>query len=190
MSGLSSTKLLRLSLRRAARSTRNVSTESSASSSSSTTTSTSQSKVDVQPNAKLPDEKMRVLVNLYHQSASFITKENLSKRIDEAFIHRQMKRATALGDETPFRALEVALTQRRAMPRFGESNTATVKTNSKAAQAGEAWSENRPLRELAVMTTLYGVLSRGRPGFDALKDEEARTKRRLAEDRQASEGSS
>ncbi len=190
MSSLSSTKLLRLSLRRAARCTRNASTQASASSPLSTTASTSQSKLNVQPSAKLPDEKMRVLVNLYHQSASFITKENLSQRIDEAFIHRQMKRATALGDETPFRALEVALTQRRAMPRFGESNAATAKTRSKAVEAGEAWSEDRPSRELAVMTTLYGVLSRGRPALDALKDEEMRTKRRLAEDRQAGDGSS
>ncbi|KAI0650055.1 hypothetical protein C8Q79DRAFT_997996 [Trametes meyenii] len=125
---------------------------------------------------------MRVLVNLYHQSATFITKDNLSAQIDEAFIHRPNRRLSQLDAESPFRTLEIDLARRRALPKFGQGNEAIAHSGRKEVRAGEAWSDQRAPRERAVMTTLYGVLARGKPGFDAVKDEEERIKRQLRED--------
>ncbi|KAJ8487490.1 hypothetical protein ONZ51_g4170 [Trametes cubensis] len=170
------TKALRRSLRRATPShARHRSTD--ASSSSATAASSSQSKLDVKPQSTLPDDKMRVLVNLYHQSGSFITKENLSDRIDQAFA--KAKHITVLGPESTLRSLQVQVEQRRANPKFGTSNQATP------YREGELWSDLRPIRERAVLTTLFGMVGRRLPGYDVLKEEEERIKRKLKEAEEA-----
>ncbi|KAH9853728.1 hypothetical protein C2E23DRAFT_867741 [Lenzites betulinus] len=155
MSAIQSTKTLRHSLRRAASSS-----------------------------PKLPDEKLRVLVNLYHQAGTFITKENLSQAIDQAFIDpSRLRSGSQLDTEAPFRHLENELSWRRSMPKFGRANTAVARSNAPQVKSGQMWSEVLEMRELAVMTTLYGVLARGRPGLDAIRDEEERVKRELAEEK-------
>ncbi|KAI0676902.1 hypothetical protein C8Q78DRAFT_1000133 [Trametes maxima] len=178
------TNVLRRSLRRAPSCSRYASSQgaSSPSQSSAAAASTSQTKLDVKPQAPLPDEKLRVLVNLYQQSGTFITKENLSSRIDEAFIDQPDRRFSQLSAESPFRTLEMDLVRRRALPKFGQGNEAIAHSRRREVRAGEAWSDQRSPRERAVMTTLYGVLGRGKPGFEALKDEEERIKRQLRAD--------
>ncbi|KAH9894303.1 hypothetical protein C8Q73DRAFT_665821 [Cubamyces lactineus] len=174
------TRALRRSLRRATPSyARHRSTD--ASSSSTAAASSSQSKLDVKPQSELPDDKMRVLVNLYHQSASFITKENLSERIDQAFA--KPKTLSVLGPESTLRHLQVQVEQRRANPKFGMSNQATP------YHKGELWSDRRPLRERAVLTTLFGMVARRQPGFDVLKEEEERIKQQLKEEEEAQRSS-
>ncbi|KAI9001233.1 hypothetical protein BD414DRAFT_474052 [Trametes punicea] len=174
---------LRRSLQRTASCNRYSSSQASSSSPSTSPSpagpaSSSQQKLDIKPQSKLPDEKMRVLVNLYHQSENFITKENLSKRIDDAFFHPA--KVSILYPEMSLRDLNSDLARRRSLPKFGVSNEAIPH------REGEMWSDNRPVMERAVMTTLYGVVDRNKPGFDALKDEEERIKRRQAQESEES----
>ncbi|KAI0637843.1 hypothetical protein C8Q77DRAFT_394162 [Trametes polyzona] len=175
MSSVPSTRALRHSLRRAASCSRYTTSRPLSTFPApppEVSTNASSSKLDVQPKTKLPDEKMRVLVGLYHQAGTFITKETLSERIDEAFVHRSTNNISQLGAETPFHALETMLQQRRALPKFGERNAALARSDRAGDASGQLWSDWRTPRERAVMTTLYGVLHRARPGLDSLKDKE------------------
>ncbi|KAI0356599.1 hypothetical protein OH77DRAFT_1423537 [Trametes cingulata] len=188
MSSLS-TKALRGSLRRAASCSRYNSSQASSSTPPSATASSSTSKLDVQPKQKLTEEKMRVLVNLYHQSATYITKENLDRRIDEAFIDARRSGVSVLSTETPFHSLQAELAERRALPKFGMGNEASVRMTRKEVEAGQAWSNHRPPRQRAIISTLYGVLDKAKPAYDALMDEQDRIKQQLKADKQGSRSS-
>ncbi|KAL7282146.1 hypothetical protein PYCCODRAFT_876620 [Trametes coccinea BRFM310] len=177
------TKALRRPLRPAASCPRFSSRRAapfSSSALSSSEPSSSQQKLDVKPQSKLPDEKMRVLVQLYHQSDTFITKENLSQKIDKAFIEHKHLSTTTLNAETPFRALEAQVNRRRSLPKFGQTNEAVPYSQ------GDRWSERRSAREMSVKSTLYGVIDPKRPGFDVVKEEKERLERSRRQENQDS----
>nr|VWO97352.1 Acetylornithine/succinyldiaminopimelate aminotransferase (ACOAT) (DapATase) (Succinyldiaminopimelate transferase) (EC (EC [Ganoderma boninense] len=161
------TNSLRSSLRRVASCSRYSSSQ--ASSSLPPSSSSSAQKLDIRPKAELTEDKMRALVDLYHQSARFITKANLDSSIDDAFIHR---RSPLLGprliSEASIGRLETDLYLRRNRPKFGQ----LVRPTERKSQMDEQWSEQRSPREAAVFTTLYGVFNRGRPAYDALMDQQ------------------
>ena len=118
---------------------------------------------------------MRALVDLYHQSESFITKANLSSRIDEAFIHRRQPvfLHQQMPTESSMARLETDLYQRRNRPKFGQMVAPTAhKGQDEQVREGKQWSEQRTGRELAVFSALYGVFGRARPGYDALMDQQ------------------
>ena len=167
MSSSATANALRTLSRRAAPRARFASTQAS---SSSSNTAPSQEKLNVQPKDTLPASKMRVLVDLYHESATFITKENLSTEIDEAFIYRKSKLATA-AQEASFQALASTLVRTRGQAKFGQSSGARTTTNAPPADKNDTWSDRRSLRARAAMSTLYGVYDRKLPGYDALMDE-------------------
>ena len=158
---------LRTSLRRAASCSRFSSTQASPSPSSSS----SKTKLDVQPKTELPPEKMRGLVDLYHESSKFITPANLSDKIDEAFIHRRLN-SDYNSRRIPVRPLTrilYDLKQRQARPKFGQSME--TKPHHAPAKHTTDWSQERSQREWYVMRTLYGVNRPGKPGYEALVDE-------------------
>lgn len=117
---------------------------------------------------------MRALVDLYHQSSTFITKANLSDRIDDAFIRRRKEyRYFMQPVERSMPSLEVDLHQRRNRSKFGQMPSATTrKANDQPQSEAQEWSEQRSVRETAVFSTLYGVYSRAKPAYDALMDEQ------------------
>ncbi len=119
---------------------------------------------------------MRALVDLYHQSSSFITKANLSARIDDAFIRRRQDNVLLMQPvERSMAHLEYDLRQRRDRPKFGEKATPTVhRANDQQVQEGQDWSERRSDRETAVFSTLYGMFTRAKPSYDTLQDERQR----------------
>ena len=145
----------------------------SMSATSSAASSSTEKKLDVEPKDSLPADKMRVLVDLYHESASYITKENLSAAIDNAFIYRPNQRmAGSSAPEQTFPQLQVELAKRRAMPRFAQPPPSRIVPRMNAVSQGYLWSESRSPRQEAAMCALYGVYYRGRPGYDVLMDEE------------------
>ncbi|KAI1792880.1 hypothetical protein LXA43DRAFT_972225 [Ganoderma leucocontextum] len=128
------------------------------------------------PKAELTEDKMRALVELYHQSASFITKANLSAKIDDAFIRRRKDRTNVQPVEWSMARLEEDLHNRRNRPKFGQMLQPTVhKANDQQVLEFQEWSERRSPRETAVFSALYGVHSRAKPGYDALIDEQRGT---------------
>ncbi|TFK93908.1 hypothetical protein K466DRAFT_537194 [Polyporus arcularius HHB13444] len=185
------TQALRTSLRRAA-SCRRYASSSSASAPSSSSSSSSSSKLDIRPKAELPADKMRILVDLYHQSKTFITKENLSDAIDEAFIYAHAQRQT-LHPETPFAALEMDVMHHRRSPKFAPPNNMRAISSSKDASHNKDWdwSHQRGPREAAVMSTLYGVTDgKGEPQYDALVDGYQAVKQEIEKEKSAKGGES
>ena len=90
----------------------------------------------MEPKDSLPADKMRVLVDLYHESASYITKENLSAAIDNAFIYRPNQRmAGSSAPEQTFPQLQVELAKRRAMPRFAQPGQGRARVRVWGAEA-------------------------------------------------------
>jgi hypothetical protein len=116
----------------------------------------------------LPPERMRALIALYHQADSFITRENLSRRIDEAFL--------GLETNPPFVGLQTLSPEelkkrvgtRRVEPLIGmREDVNTWRT------VGKTWSSHVSPRALAVQAALYGTYEGGRelPGLETLEEE-------------------
>ena len=125
----------------------------------------------MQPKDTLPDDKMRALVDLYHDSASYIKKEDLDNVIDEVFV---LKRVHLLpyNPEDSFLHLRKELRKLVNQPKFAQMPApAKHDANSAEVATGDTWSEMRSPRAASVLCTLYGVNQRSRPGYDALKDE-------------------
>ncbi|KAH9943086.1 uncharacterized protein BXZ73DRAFT_74129 [Epithele typhae] len=130
----------------------------------------------------LPDDKMRVLVDLYHDSRTWITRENLSSRIDAAFIHsRRDNPDLTRSPERPLITLAHDLTRMQRQPKFAPP----YEDKGNKSAAATAWSERRSPREEAVLRALYGTHSRGRPTFEALVDEYEGMKKEVEEEKAA-----
>ncbi|KAJ3729082.1 hypothetical protein DFJ43DRAFT_502703 [Lentinula guzmanii] len=119
----------------------------------------------------LSQQKMRALISLYHQSNTFITPENLSERIDQAFTMKK-KGDLAFG---PLKAgvdtLSHFYTQAKLAPKFSEWDREKMRFGdgvwSKAAHSRREWK---------VIEALYGVDASGlldpMPGLEVLDEGE------------------
>jgi hypothetical protein len=76
----------------------------------------------------ISDERMRALISLYHQSETFITKENLDRRIDEAFTGGTPK-PVAAGDSSglSYQTLWTTVSERRGAPYFVDTMDEQIK---------------------------------------------------------------
>ena len=131
--------------------------------------------------------KLRALISLYHQADTFITPENLSQRIDEAFIPDAGKTPVQQGpDFMTVKRLEDELERQRMEPKVMEPDT--EKKGNPSPTHGGSWSGRVSAREGKVLEALYGV-ERGRgnemlPGLDVVMEE----RERLRKDTEADEG--
>ncbi|KAK2466521.1 hypothetical protein APHAL10511_002163 [Amanita phalloides] len=114
-------------------------------------------------NIALSPGKLRALISLYHQGDNFITAENLSQRIDEAFIKNKPDLISSTETEVVgIKDLEDKLRSLRDAPK-------------------PTWSEEVTVRMRKVRAALYGVEG-GReghvqPGLETLLEELARLER-------------
>ncbi|KAF8897310.1 hypothetical protein BD779DRAFT_1490145 [Infundibulicybe gibba] len=108
-----------------------------------------------QSHRSLPSAKMRALISLYHQSDTFVTPENLSQRIDEAFLPESP--TATIHTSVTLKDLENALTDRRTAPRVSEWDMESVGRTLLPGDADIGWSALRAAREMKVIEALYGV---------------------------------
>jgi len=128
----------------------------------------------------LPPAKMRALISLYHQSDSFITLENLSARIDQAFLDQEpLSRVSAPNATIP--DLKRMANQRKSAPRIGIWDDSRY-LSQKPAQMTQDWSGGLPYREQRVIEALYGVERGGMPGLEVLEESGERIEEDIAED--------
>jgi hypothetical protein len=130
--------------------------------------------------------KLRALISLYHQADTFITPENLSQRIDEAFIPTGKTPVQQGPDFVTVKRLEDELERQRMEPKVMEPDM--EKKGNPSQTHGGSWSGRIDAREGKVLEALYGV-ERGReeqmfPGLDVLMEE----RERLGKDTEADEG--
>ncbi|KAG6890947.1 hypothetical protein C0995_000904 [Termitomyces sp. Mi166 len=121
------------------------------------------------PQRMLPDEKLRALVSLYHQADNFITLDNLSERIDEAFINRS--RLVPLTDfSSSVKYLKGRLAKQRKEARVTEWDNVPPKSGPETSFDDSKWSTVKMERELKVKQALYGLSDQGNlPGIEILK---------------------
>ncbi|KAF5387797.1 hypothetical protein D9615_000187 [Tricholomella constricta] len=127
------------------------------------------------PKRTLPDEKLRALIALYHQTDTFITPENLSQRIDEAFL--SSSEAHVKKYIPTVKDLQSALAVQRKAPKISEWDQETLRDRNVDEIYNPSymnWSGVKTGRELKVVEALYGVnateLGSTLPGLEALRE--------------------
>jgi hypothetical protein len=139
----------------------------------------------------VPPPKMRALIDLYHQTPQFITRANLSRKIDDAFLGPDSDTAAVSNpglrahSSLPF--LKSQVHERRRMPRITEWNAVASVGGAAHRSANSYWSGQKSARELAVEAALYGTYERvkGKPGLGVLEEEGPVVQRQLEEDRRS-----
>lgn len=144
---------------------------------------TSQASSGDAPEFSLPPAKLRALISIYHQSAHFITPQNLSAAIDRAFIGDSATVAVNVPVEASFEDIREKLKSRRIVPATGPWST--NETHFKVSDAsGQAWASRRSEKEQKVIDVLYGSDREGKPGFEILEEERKRLLKNMEEDEQ------
>ncbi|KAJ7774312.1 hypothetical protein DFH07DRAFT_800973 [Mycena maculata] len=143
-------------------------------------------------------EKMRALIAMYHQAETFVTRDNLKAKIDEAFTRQDRTVATehrslTLGD------FEFAVRRRERAPTVTEWNAIEKELNRDIPEGGtmSIWSNPGAPRDLKMIEALYGVETLGStqgkrvamPGWDVLNDNESLFETSAKEDRERYEES-
>jgi hypothetical protein len=131
-------------------------------------------------------DRLRALVSLYHQSASWLTPENLDAYIDRIFTPKHNSSPSALGrgayfNELKKEQLENMLKTRNQSPTYGGANSqykyGIFSQFSTVTEQGDLTTKRRKEMNAA----LWGVDTSGFPGVDTVKDvlrENTSTKKR------------
>lgn len=142
----------------------------------------------------LSPEKMRALIAMYHQAETFVTRENLMEKIDEAFT-KQPNTLTMNRVSLSIRDFDALLSRRKEAPTVTEWNPGDTVfdpiATTNASEAGgrmSIWSTVGVARDSKVIEALYGVESLGAgralPGLEALEDAADLLERSAKEDRE------
>ncbi|TFK43171.1 hypothetical protein BDQ12DRAFT_674521 [Crucibulum laeve] len=134
----------------------------------------------------LPSAKMRALISLYHQSDSFVTPENLSERIDKAFLINSVENSLRQLNmhEPHLSQLRHEVSSRRSQPAVSEWDNQRVATS--AAAGMHQWRIGHA-RERKVIEALYGVdvstATKKLPGLAVLEESREEIRKELEEDK-------
>jgi hypothetical protein len=96
---------------------------------------------------------MRALISLYHQSDTFITPENLSKRIDDTFVPQETQTGIGRLSGDSLKDLTNALNALRKQPKLSDWDREAIVTRTSELP----WSSRKGVREWQVIEALYGV---------------------------------
>ncbi|KAJ7172255.1 hypothetical protein C8R46DRAFT_1348714 [Mycena filopes] len=131
---------------------------------------------------QLSSDKMRALIDMYHQSETFVTEENLDDKIDEAFTRPRNEALPNERTSLSFKDFRDRLQARQAAPSVKAWDAGTTEWNGGSSGRGLAfndmtWSGSEvPLRDSRVIEALYGVEILGQqkalPGWDAINENE------------------
>ncbi|KZV75431.1 hypothetical protein PENSPDRAFT_731735 [Peniophora sp. CONT] len=141
--------------------------------SASTNAPTSSSAPSTQPpRFALPAEKLRQLISLYHQSRDFVTRENLERKIDQAFV------------ETPAALINASLDHRKSYPDLindvGRRRLQPAVRPMASVTQAQSIRQNIPRGE-AVYEALYGTSNGRNAGLELVLETWGTTSKRLEE---------
>lgn len=128
--------------------------------------------------------RMRALVSLYHQCDSFITPENLSQKIDEAFVPQtNTVNVSSNFDKRSYAELRRLVAEREEEPRhfFGKGSK-SPSTGLKVVLSSSS-PNNEQQRAERAREALVGMAKDGKPLWAALKRDAWRIREQLKEDR-------
>ncbi|KAJ6516125.1 hypothetical protein C8R45DRAFT_959028 [Mycena sanguinolenta] len=128
------------------------------------------------PNSvNLSPQKMRALIAMYHQTETFVTRENLDAKIDEAFTG-ELQRPKLDGETLlSLESLQKAMRRRNDAPTVAEWSSTSMGNSVMPGTNSKLWSGRREsLRDKKVMDALYGTESQAGktlPGWDVLDEQ-------------------
>ncbi|KIJ70323.1 hypothetical protein HYDPIDRAFT_105030 [Hydnomerulius pinastri MD-312] len=128
------------------------------------------------------DTKMEALVSLYHQTDRFITPENLSEAIDEAFTRRG-----GFADEQKKHSLAEIYQMRqyqKESPKFFLGRDEHYPSMYDSETMGPGWTESKAKRVNRVYQALMGTQKDGKPSWTAVKENAERVKSQIDADSQ------
>ena len=129
------------------------------------------------PGFALPPQKLRALVDLYHQSKSFITPENLDEAIDHAFLDVPGITAFSRERTKDWPTIRLEAKERQRLSKFGLPET----LNSSL----DMGYEDREARVEQVFDAMYGTWETNKPGLGLLQDTWEDVEQRLKEEEEA-----
>lgn len=112
---------------------------------------------------RLPPARVRALIALYHRSSSFITPDQLSSRIDQAFTWTPYK-SDVISQHSSYQALQLYLQRSRA----GNKKDAPYYRDVQLSYEQLTWSDKRGVRQARVKAALWGTQVGGRPALDTV----------------------
>ncbi|KAG2339904.1 hypothetical protein BDR05DRAFT_1061895 [Suillus weaverae] len=127
--------------------------------------------------------RMRALVSLYHQCDTFVTPENLSQKIDEAFVPQTNSvNLTSNFDKRSFAELKRLVAEREEEPRhfFGKGSKPSP-TGLRVALASSS-PNNDQRRTTRAMEALVGVSRDRKPSWTAVQENALKIEKQLQED--------
>jgi hypothetical protein len=119
----------------------------------------------------LPPAKLRALISIYHQSAHFITPQNLSDAIDQAFVGDPDDIQLNTNEMDGFE-LTKAFRRRENLIPTGRWNR--VQKGLMSQHLSHGWVDGRIGREKQIIGALYGIDETGNPGLEVLLEERTR----------------
>ncbi|KAG1820422.1 uncharacterized protein BJ212DRAFT_1340048 [Suillus subaureus] len=127
--------------------------------------------------------RMRALVSLYHQCDTFVTPENLSQKIDEAFVPQTNNvNFTSNFDKRSFAELKRLVAEREEEPRhFFGKGVKPPPTGLRAALASSSPNSDQQ-RTARAMEALVGVSRDGKPLWTAVQENATKIEKQLQED--------
>ncbi|KAI9574913.1 hypothetical protein HD554DRAFT_125082 [Boletus coccyginus] len=126
------------------------------------------------------DKRMEALVSLYHQSNTFITPENLSAVIDQAFT--QPLNIAEDQKKHSFAELFKMKQHLKESSKFFLGRDDGSSSTHSSESMGPGWTESRSKRVDRVYRALMGTQRDGRPSWLALKENSERVKSQLDKD--------
>lgn len=120
------------------------------------------------------DKRMEALVSLYHQSNTFITPENLSAVIDQAFT--QPLNIAEDQKKHSFAELFLMKKHHRESQKFFLGRDDGASSIHSSESMGPGWTESKSRRVDRVHRALMGTQKDGRPSWLALKENSKRVK--------------
>ncbi|KAG2158892.1 uncharacterized protein EDB93DRAFT_430033 [Suillus bovinus] len=125
--------------------------------------------------------RMRALVSLYHQCDTFVTPENLSQKIDEAFVRTKDLNFNTNIEKRSFAELKRLVAEREEEPRhfFGKSIRSSIGLDASLASSSPNSAQQRMAK---AMEALVSVSQDGKPSWTAVQENAPKIDKQLQED--------
>ncbi|KAG1753810.1 uncharacterized protein EDB91DRAFT_418586 [Suillus paluster] len=127
--------------------------------------------------------RMRALVSLYHQCDSFVTPENLSQKIDEAFVPQtNTVNLTSNFEKRSYAELKRLIADREEEPRHFFGKGAKPSSTGLRVALSSSSANNEQQRTARAMEALVGTRQDGKPMWTAVQENAPEIEKQLRED--------
>lgn len=111
----------------------------------------------------MPITRLRALINLYHDTKTMVTADNLSAQIDAEFFNKHGKTST-FADFYDYRKLYAAVADKRK----GKPASLSIRGVPANVESSRTWSDQSSDRETQIKGALWGTQIDGKAGLETI----------------------